>query len=59
MLEGIRNSLKDKTQVFHEQIKAKQKELQPWTAKINVKKAAIDVASPERDALAKKATGLS
>lgn len=48
----------DKTQVFHEQIEAKQKELQPWTAKINVKQAAIDVARSERDALAKKATGL-
>ncbi|KAG2337616.1 hypothetical protein BDR05DRAFT_970038 [Suillus weaverae] len=58
VLEGIRDSLKDKTQVFHGQIEAKQKELQPWTAKINVKQAAIDVASSERDALAKKATGL-
>ncbi|KAG1748816.1 hypothetical protein EDD22DRAFT_981854 [Suillus occidentalis] len=58
VLEGIRDGLKDKTQVFHEQIEAKQKELQPWTAKINVKQAAIDVASSERDALAKKATGL-
>ena len=50
--------LPDKTQVFHEQIEAKQKELQPWTAKINIKQAAIDVATSERDALAKKATGL-
>ncbi|KAG0697734.1 RecF/RecN/SMC N terminal domain-containing protein [Suillus ampliporus] len=58
VLEGIRDSLKDKTQVFHDQIEAKQKELQPWTAKINVKQAAIDVAASERDALAKKATGL-
>jgi structural maintenance of chromosome 4 len=49
--------LADKTQVFHEQIEAKQTELQPWTAKINVKQAAIDVASSERGALAKKATG--
>ncbi|OAX33539.1 hypothetical protein K503DRAFT_869495 [Rhizopogon vinicolor AM-OR11-026] len=58
VLEGIRDSLKDKTQVFHEQIEAKQKELQPWTAKINIKQAAIDVATSERDALAKKATGI-
>ncbi|OJA20715.1 hypothetical protein AZE42_08198 [Rhizopogon vesiculosus] len=58
VLEGIRDSLKDKTQVFHEQIEAKQKELQPWTGKINIKQAAIDVATSERDALAKKATGL-
>lgn len=33
----------------------KQKELQPWTAKINSKQAEIDVASSERDALVKKA----
>ena len=48
----------DKTQVFHDQIEAKQKELQPWTTKINAKKAAIDIATSERDTLAKKATGL-
>jgi structural maintenance of chromosome 4 len=48
----------DKMQVFHEQIEAKQKELQLWTAKINVKQAVIDVASSERDVLTKKATGL-
>lgn len=48
----------DKTQVFHDQIEAKQKELQPWTAKINKKQADIDVASSERDALAKKAEGV-
>jgi len=45
----------DKTQVFHDQIEVKQKELQPWTAKINTKQAEVDVASSERDALAKKA----
>ncbi|KAJ7497217.1 RecF/RecN/SMC [Mycena latifolia] len=55
ILEGIRDSLKDKTQVFHDQIEAKQKDLQPWTAKINAKKAEVDVANSERDALAKKA----
>ncbi|KAF9225187.1 RecF/RecN/SMC protein [Gyrodon lividus] len=58
VLESIRDSLKDKTQVFHDQIEAKQKDLQPWTAKINAKQASIDVATSERDALAKKATGL-
>jgi len=36
----------------------KQKELQPWTAKINIEQAAIDVAMSEQDALARKATGL-
>lgn len=34
----------------------KQKELQPWTTKINKKQAEIDIATSERDALAKKAT---
>ncbi|KAJ7783053.1 RecF/RecN/SMC [Mycena metata] len=55
ILEGIRDSLKDKTQVFHDQIEAKQKDLQPWTTKINAKKAEVDVAKSEREALAKKA----
>ncbi|KAI6017477.1 RecF/RecN/SMC [Pisolithus marmoratus] len=58
VLESIRDSLKDKTQVFHDQIEAKQKELAPWTAKINAKKAAIDVATSEREALLQKVTGL-
>jgi structural maintenance of chromosome 4 len=44
--------------VFHDQIEVKQKELQPWTAKINSKQAEIDVASSERDALAQKAAAL-
>lgn len=44
--------------MFHDQIEVKQKELQPWTTKINTKKAGIDVATSERDALAKKAAGL-
>lgn len=44
--------------MFHDQIEAKQKELQPWTAKINTTKASIDVATSERDALVKKAADL-
>lgn len=48
----------DKTQVFHDKIQIKQKELQPWTAKINAKQAEMDVAISERDALAKKAEAL-
>lgn len=48
----------DKTQVFHDQIEVKQKELQPWTAKINTKRAEIDVASSEREALVKRAEAL-
>ncbi|KAF8640540.1 hypothetical protein AX17_000202 [Amanita inopinata Kibby_2008] len=58
VLETIRDSLKDKTQVFHDQIEVKQRELQPWKAKINAKQAEIDVASSERDALAQKAETL-
>ena len=44
--------------MFHDQIEVKQKELQPWTAKINAKQAEVDVASSERDALAKKAESI-
>lgn len=51
-------SVTDKTQVFHDQIEVKQKELQPWTTRINAKKAGIDIATSERDALARKAAGL-
>jgi structural maintenance of chromosome 4 len=47
-------SYTDKTQVFHDQIELKQKELQPWTAKINAKRSEIDISSSERDALVKK-----
>lgn len=74
LLEEIRDSLKgnriyvhpvtpaklciDKTQVFHDKIQVKQKELQPWTAQINAKQAELDVAISERDALAEKAETL-
>ncbi|XP_006453917.1 hypothetical protein AGABI2DRAFT_181926 [Agaricus bisporus var. bisporus H97] len=58
ILESIRDGLKDKTQTFHDQIEVKQKELQPWTTKINAKTAAIDIARSERDALAQKAEAI-
>ncbi|KAI0275213.1 RecF/RecN/SMC N terminal domain-containing protein [Gloeopeniophorella convolvens] len=58
VLEGIRDSLKDKTQVFHDQIEQKQKELQPWKAKINQKQAEVDVKASERDMLLKKAEAI-
>jgi structural maintenance of chromosome 4 len=45
-------------QVFHDRIEVKQRELQPWRAKINTKQAEIDVATSERDALALKAESL-
>ncbi|ORY34983.1 RecF/RecN/SMC N terminal domain-domain-containing protein [Naematelia encephala] len=56
-LEEIRDSLRDKTDVFTTQIEAKQRELEPWTAKISEKQSAIDVATSERDLLAEKAVG--
>ncbi|KXN85768.1 Structural maintenance of chromosomes protein 4 [Leucoagaricus sp. SymC.cos] len=59
ILEVIRDGLKgNKTQTFHDQIEAKQKELQPWTTKINAKKTAVDIAKSERDALAEKAEAI-
>jgi len=45
----------DKTQVFHDQIEQKQKELQPWKTKVNQKQAEIDIKTSERDMLIKKA----
>lgn len=47
-------SLIDKTRSFHDQIEVKQKELQPWTIKINEKQALIDLAKSERENLARK-----
>ena len=44
----------DKTRSFHDQIEVKQKDLQPWTIKINEKQAAIDLAQSERETLARK-----
>jgi structural maintenance of chromosome 4 len=43
--------------VFQRQIEVKQKELAPWTAKVNTKQAEIDLAESERALLADKATG--
>ncbi|GFZ50178.1 hypothetical protein JCM24511_07933 [Saitozyma sp. JCM 24511] len=56
-LEEIRDGLKDKTDEFTTKIEDKQRELEPWTAKISEKQSAIDVATSERDLLAQKATG--
>ena len=44
-----------KTQKFTVEIEKRQKELAPWTEKINDKQAEINVATSERDALMKKA----
>lgn len=48
----------DKTDVFTTQIETKQRELEPWTAKISEKQSAIDVATSERDLLVQKASGM-
>nr|WJN25099.1 condensin complex subunit [Pseudozyma flocculosa] len=53
-LEKIRDSLKGKTEKFSRAIEQKQRELQPWTAKISDKSAAKNVAQEERDLLASR-----
>jgi structural maintenance of chromosome 4 len=54
-LATIRESLKGKTQVFSDQIAAKQKSLEPWQEKINQKQSAIAVAESEMTILTEKA----
>lgn len=54
-LATIRDSLKGKTQVFSDQIAAKQKSLAPWKEKINQKQSAIAVAESELAILEEKA----
>ncbi|KAJ3555701.1 hypothetical protein NPX13_g10301 [Xylaria arbuscula] len=54
-LATIRESLKGKTQVFSDQIAAKQKSLEPWQEKINQKQSAIAVAESEMAILTEKA----
>ena len=50
-LGKIRESLKGKTQNFSDQIAAKQKSLEPWSAKIAEKESAIAVAESELEIL--------
>ncbi|RXW12128.1 hypothetical protein EST38_g13726, partial [Candolleomyces aberdarensis] len=54
-LEKIQESLRGKTQVFHDQIQKKQKELQPWKSKIDAAEAAIEIRAGERDTLKDRA----
>ncbi|KAI5842556.1 RecF/RecN/SMC [Morchella snyderi] len=54
-LDRIRDTLKEKTQGFSDQIAAKQKSLEPWKEKINEKQSAIAVAQSELDILHEKA----
>ncbi|EIN14323.1 hypothetical protein PUNSTDRAFT_129962 [Punctularia strigosozonata HHB-11173 SS5] len=55
ILDQIADSLRDKTQIFHDQIEKKQRELQPWNEKANKAKAELEVAQSERNELSKKA----
>jgi structural maintenance of chromosome 4 len=54
-LATIRDNLKGKTQVFSDQIAAKQKSLEPWKQKVNQKESAIAVAESELAILHEKA----
>ncbi|QIX00749.1 hypothetical protein AMS68_006266 [Peltaster fructicola] len=49
VLAKIRDELKGKTQGISNEIAAKQKQLEPWTAKINDKRSAVAVAQSELD----------
>jgi structural maintenance of chromosome 4 len=53
-LAKIRESLKGKTQGLSDQIAAKQKQLEPWNAKINEKQSSMAVAQSELDILHEK-----
>ncbi|RAR10599.1 condensin subunit Cut3 [Stemphylium lycopersici] len=48
-LEAVRKSLAGKTQGLSDEIAAKQKSLEPWSAKVNEKQSAIAVAQSELD----------
>ncbi|KAH9172461.1 SMCs flexible hinge [Lactarius sanguifluus] len=54
-LEDIRDN---KTEVFRDRIVQKQKELQPWKTKVDLKQAEVDVKTSERDMLVKTAEAL-
>ncbi|KAI8613916.1 RecF/RecN/SMC protein [Chytriomyces sp. MP71] len=53
-LEAISEALKGKTQGFQAQIEKKQRELVPWTDKINERQARVDVSQSELDLLVKR-----
>ena len=55
-LSSVRDALKGKTQVFSDQIAAKQKSLEPWNEKINEKQSAIAVTQSELDILQERAS---
>ncbi|KAF1362576.1 RecF/RecN/SMC protein [Lizonia empirigonia] len=53
-LERVRLSLAGKTQGLSDEIAAKQKSLEPWSAKINEKQSAMAVAQSELDIIREK-----
>ncbi|KAF1973586.1 condensin subunit Cut3 [Bimuria novae-zelandiae CBS 107.79] len=53
-LEATRQSLAGKTQGLSDEIAAKQKSLEPWSAKINEKQSAIALAQSELDMIYEK-----
>ena len=55
-LTRIRVDLKDKTQVFSDQIEQKQKQKQPWDQQISEKRSALDVARSELEMLRESAS---
>ncbi|SMY28666.1 unnamed protein product [Zymoseptoria tritici ST99CH_1A5] len=55
-LAKIRDALKGKTQGISDDIAAKQKQLEPWSAKINEKQSSIAVAQSELDILRERET---
>ena len=55
-LSLIREGLKGKTQLFSDQIAAKQKSLEPWNEKVNEKESAIAVAQSELGILHERAS---
>lgn len=54
-LEKIQNELKDKTQVFTDEIEKTQRLLEPWRLKISAKESEIAVAQSQADLLKEKA----
>jgi len=55
-LGRIRDALKGKTQGLSDDIAAKQKQLEPWNAKVNEKQSAMAVAQSELDILRERET---
>ncbi|ORY84389.1 RecF/RecN/SMC protein [Protomyces lactucae-debilis] len=57
-LAKIRAALSDKTQVYADQIEAKQREKQPWDVQMQTKKSALALCQSERQMLLDKAAAV-